>query len=47
MEDVLTFDFTDPTISLFSAVRPAAIVPAKASISRTSPACVPVPLVKC
>lgn len=38
-----TFDFTEPMRSLFSDVCVAAIVLASASVSCTSPACVPVP----
>lgn len=40
---MLTFDFTDPTISLLSDVRPAAKVSESALSSRGSPAFVPVP----
>ena len=40
---MLTFDFTDPTISLLSDVRPAAKVSESAFSSRGSPAFVPVP----
>lgn len=40
---VQTFDLTDPTMSLFSGVRPAAKVSESALSSRGSPAFVPVP----
>ena len=41
--EMLTFDFTDPTMSLLSDVRPAAKVSESAFSSRGSPAFVPVP----